>query len=121
MTTAFHVSQGGLGPAVDLTVNDAWGEHSRKQALVTAAIIDKHLSDGREWIIGGKEPTAADITLCTAMASGKSDDFKLVRNNTVTRGRPFYVVELTWCVCISRSAGPYTPLRVPGRTLAEMD
>jgi glutathione S-transferase len=80
MTTAFHVSQGGLGPAVDLTVNDAWGEHSRKQALVTAGIIDKHLSDGREWIVGGKEPTAADITLCTAMASGKSDDFKLVRS-----------------------------------------
>ena len=33
--------------------------------------LDKHLSDGRQWILGGNEPTFADITLCTALAFSK--------------------------------------------------
>jgi len=71
LTVAFHVLHNGLGPALELTSNPAWGEHCRKEALATAAMVDKHLSDGREWLIGGKEPTASDITLCTAIAFGK--------------------------------------------------
>lgn len=34
-------------------------------------MLDSHLSDGRDWIIGGTEPTFSDITLCIAIASGK--------------------------------------------------
>jgi len=33
--------------------------------------LDKHLSDGRKWILGGNEPTFADITLCVAIAFSK--------------------------------------------------
>lgn len=51
--------------------NVAWGEHCRKEALATAAMLDSHLSDGRDWIIGGTEPTFSDITLCIAIAFGK--------------------------------------------------
>lgn len=67
LTVAFHVLHQGLGPALELTHNPQWGEHCRKEALATAAMVDKHLSDGRNWIIGGNEPTFADITLCTAV------------------------------------------------------
>lgn len=31
--------------------------------------LDRHLSDGRQWVLGGNEPTFADITLCTAIVS----------------------------------------------------
>ncbi len=71
ITTYFHVQLQGLGPKIELTNNPQWGEHCRKEALSHAGMVNQHLSDGREWLIGGKEPTFADITLCTAIAFSK--------------------------------------------------
>lgn len=72
LTVMFHVTpETGLGRKLELTKNAAWGEHCRKEALATAAMLDRHLSDGRSWLIGGNEPTFADITLCTAIAFSK--------------------------------------------------
>jgi glutathione S-transferase len=34
-------------------------------------MLDKHLSDGRSWILGGPEPTLSDATLCVGIALGK--------------------------------------------------
>lgn len=34
-------------------------------------MLDKHLSDGRKWVLGGDEPTFCDTTLCAAIAFGK--------------------------------------------------
>ena len=48
-----------------------WGEHSRKEALSHAAFVNTHLSDGRDWLLGGDEPTFAGITLATAIAFSK--------------------------------------------------
>lgn len=47
IVTAFHVLHQGLGPKLELTSNPAWGEHSRKVALAHAALVDRHLADGR--------------------------------------------------------------------------
>lgn len=58
----------GLGLKQELTGNPTWGEHCRKQALAHASLVNQHLSDGRKWLLGGKAPTFADITLCTAIA-----------------------------------------------------
>ena len=33
--------------------------------------MDRHLSDGREWLIGGAAPKFADVTLCVAIAFSK--------------------------------------------------
>lgn len=71
ITTMFHVLHQGLGPKLELTSNPAWGEHCRKEALAHAALVDRHLSDGRDWLLGGPEPTFADITLATAIAFSK--------------------------------------------------
>lgn len=71
IVTAFHVMHQGLGPKLELTTNHAWGEHCRKQALAHAALVDRHLSDGRAWLLGGDAPTFADITLATAIAFSK--------------------------------------------------
>lgn len=71
VVTAFHVLHTGLGFKLELTKNEAWGEHCRKEALAHAALVNKHLSDGREWLLGGDEPTFADMTLCTAIAFSK--------------------------------------------------
>ena len=71
ITTAFHVLHTGLGFKLELTKNEAWGEHCRKEALAHAALVNKHLSDGREWLLDGDEPTFADMTLCTAIAFSK--------------------------------------------------
>ena len=60
-----------LGFKLELTKNEAWGEHCRKEALAHAALVNKHLSDGRAWLLGGDEPTFADITLATAIAFSK--------------------------------------------------
>lgn len=68
IVTMFHVGLPGLGPKLDLTSNPQWGEHCRKEALAHAALVGRHLSDGREWLIGGAAPTFADITLCVAIA-----------------------------------------------------
>jgi glutathione S-transferase len=57
IVTAFHVLHQGLGPKLELTTNHAWGEHSRKEALSHAALVNQHLSDGRDWLLGGDEPT----------------------------------------------------------------
>ena len=67
----FHAMHTGLGFEIELTHNPQWGEHSRKEALSHAALVDRHLSDGRDWILGGDEPTFSDITLCTAIAFSK--------------------------------------------------
>lgn len=42
-----------------------------KRALAHAALVDKHLSDGREWLTGGAVPTFADVALCVAIAFSK--------------------------------------------------
>lgn len=71
IVTMFHVMHEGLGPKLELTRNPQWGEHCRKEALAHAGLVDRHLSDGRAWMLGGDEPTFADITLCTAIAFSK--------------------------------------------------
>ena len=71
IVTMFHVMHEGLGAKLELTHNRQWGEHCRKEALAHAALVDRHLSDGRPWMLGGDEPTFADITLCTAIAFSK--------------------------------------------------
>jgi len=71
IVTMFHVLHNGLGPKLELTSNHAWGEHCRKEALAHAGLVNQHLSDGREWILGGDEPTFADITMATAIAFSK--------------------------------------------------
>jgi len=71
IVTNFHVTHQGLGPKLELTHNPQWGEHCRKTALAHAALVNRHLSDGREWLLGGKEPTFSDITMCVAIAFGK--------------------------------------------------
>ena len=71
IVTMFHVQHQGLGPKLELTHNPQWGEHCRKEALSHAALVDRHLADGRAWILGGENPTFADITLCTAIAFSK--------------------------------------------------
>ena len=71
IVTMFHVMHEGLGSKLELTHNRQWGEHCRKEALAHAALVDRHLSDGRLWMLGGDEPTFADITLCTAIAFSK--------------------------------------------------
>lgn len=71
ITTMFHVLHQGLGPKLELTHNPAWGEHCRKEAIAHAALVDRHLSDGRDWLLGGDAPTFADMTLCTAIAFSK--------------------------------------------------
>ena len=68
--TMAHVSHALLGPKVELTHNPQWGEHARKQALAGAAQVDQLLSDGRQWLLNGAEPTFADITLCATIACG---------------------------------------------------
>jgi glutathione S-transferase len=60
-----------LGFKLELTKNEAWGEHCRKEALAQAALVNRHLSDGRQWLLGGDEPTFADITLAVAIAFSK--------------------------------------------------
>lgn len=71
IVTMFHVLHKGLGPKLELTHNPQWGEHCRKEALSHAALVDRHLSDGRPWLLGGDNPTFADITLCTAITFSK--------------------------------------------------
>ncbi|MGI4983130.1 MAG: glutathione S-transferase family protein [Janthinobacterium lividum] len=71
IVTMFHVMHQGLGPKLELTSNPQWGEHCRKEALAHAALVDRHLSDGREWLLGGAAPTFADVTLCVSIAFSK--------------------------------------------------
>ena len=71
IVTNFHVQHAGLGPKLELTHNPQWGEHCRKEALAHAALVNRHLSDGRQWLLGGTEPTFSDMTLCVAVAFGK--------------------------------------------------
>lgn len=71
ITTMFHVLHVGLGPRLELTRNAAWGEHCREEALAHAGLVDRHLSDGREWLPGGDAPAFADMTLATAIAFSK--------------------------------------------------
>ena len=71
IVTMFHVMHQGLGFKLELTSNPQWGEHCRKEALAHAGLVDRHLADGRQWILGGDEPTFADITLCVAIAFSK--------------------------------------------------
>ena len=71
IVTAFHVLHQGLGPKLELTSNAAWGEHSRKVAVAHSGLVDRHLADGRDWLLGGDQPTFSDITLATAIAFSK--------------------------------------------------
>lgn len=71
IVTMFHVLRNGLGDKLELTSNHAWGEHCRKEALAHASLVNQHLSDGRQWMLGGDEPTFSDITLATAIAFSK--------------------------------------------------
>lgn len=77
LTTLFHVSHQGLGPKLALRSNPQWGEHCRKEALSHAALVDRHLGEGRTWPKGAPGCLAArirpspTITLCTAIAFSK--------------------------------------------------
>ena len=71
IVTASHVLHQALDPKLKLTENRAWGEHCRKEALAHAALVDRYLSDGRDWLLGGEEPTFSDMMLCTAIAFSK--------------------------------------------------
>jgi len=71
IVTAFHVLHQGLGPKLELTSNPAWGEHCRKEALAHAGLVNQHLSDGRDWMLGGDAPTFSDMTLAVAIAFSK--------------------------------------------------
>jgi glutathione S-transferase len=72
IVTAFHVLHQGLGSKLERTHDPARGEHSRTVALAHAALVDRHLSDGRPWLLGGDQPTFSDITLATAIGFSKS-------------------------------------------------
>lgn len=71
IVTMFHVANEGLGHKLELTHNLEWGQTCRKEALSSAALVDRHLSDGRDWLLGGEEPTFGDIMLCVAIAFSK--------------------------------------------------
>jgi glutathione S-transferase len=71
IVTMFHVLHTGLGFKLEPTHNAAWGEHCRKEALGHASLVNQHLADGREWLLGGAAPTFADMTLATAIAFSK--------------------------------------------------
>ncbi|GAA5839917.1 hypothetical protein JCM5353_007230 [Sporobolomyces roseus] len=90
LTTAFHVLHEGLGHKLELTKNEEWGRHCRREAIATAGMLDRHLSDGRQWVLGGNEPTFADITLCTAIAFSK---FPTMNTDLTER---FEHLELFW-------------------------
>ncbi|GAA5830767.1 hypothetical protein JCM3766R1_003419 [Sporobolomyces carnicolor] len=90
LTVAFHVLHQGLGHKLELVKNEEWGRHCRREAIATAGMLDKHLSDGRKWILGGEEPTFADITLCVAIAFSK---FKVMDTDLTER---FEYLEYFW-------------------------
>lgn len=71
LTTMFHVLTDGLGFKLEPVRNVEWGQYCRLQAQVHAGKVDAHLADGRDWLLGGSEPTFADITLCTTIAFSK--------------------------------------------------
>lgn len=71
IVTMFQVQHQGLGPKLEPTHNPQWGEHCRKEAIVHAGLVDRHLADGRGWLLCGPQPTFAEITLCTAIAFSK--------------------------------------------------
>jgi len=62
-TITSKVLHQGLGPDLELTKNEAWGEHCRKEALAMGAQMNQHFSDGRSWVLGGNEPTVSIIRL----------------------------------------------------------
>ncbi|GAA5937833.1 glutathione S-transferase family protein [Sporobolomyces koalae] len=90
LTVAFHVLHQGLGHKLELVKNEEWGRHCRREAIATAGMLDKHLSDGRKWILGGNEPTFADITLCVAIAFSK---FRVMDTDLTER---FEYLEYFW-------------------------
>ena len=47
------------------------GAAARPIRLAHAALVDRHLADGREWLLGGEQPTFSDITMATAIAFSK--------------------------------------------------
>ncbi len=71
LTTMFHVLTEGLGFKLEPVHNAEWGQYCRLQAQIHAGKVDAHLADGRDWLLGGTEPTFADITLCTTIAFSK--------------------------------------------------
>ena len=71
IVTAFHVLHQGLGPKARADHQPAWGEHCRKEALAHAGLVNQHLSDGREWMLGGDAPTFSDMTMAVAIAFSK--------------------------------------------------
>ena len=96
ITTMFHVMHRGLGPKLELTENRAWGEHCRKEAIAHSGLVDRHLADGRDWLLGGAEPTFADMTLCTAIAFSK---FPV---NATPLDERFEQLDRFWRRCIAR-------------------
>ena len=71
LVTTFHVTHAGLGYKLELTHNAEWGEYCRKDAIANTALVNRHLSDGRQWLLGGDAPTFSDMTMCVAIAFGK--------------------------------------------------
>ena len=86
----FHVLHTGLGFKLEPTHNPQWGEHCRKEAFRLTGLIDRHLSDGRDWMLGGEQPTFADTTLCAAIA------FSKFPTNNVPLDEPFEYVSAFW-------------------------
>src|SRR6202795_3153174 len=41
------------------------------QGAIAPALVNQHLSDGRDWILGGDAPIFSDITMATAIAFSK--------------------------------------------------
>ena len=90
IVTMFHVLHQGLGFKLEPTHNRQWGEHCRKEAFKHAAMVDRHLADGRDWLTGGDAPSFADTTLCTAIA------FSKFPTNDVPLDEPFEHIAAYW-------------------------
>ena len=71
IVTIFHAMHEGLGFETDLTHDQQWGEYCRMECALPRRTVGHHLSDGRDWSLGGDEPTFPDVTLCAAIAFSK--------------------------------------------------
>ncbi|GAA5989249.1 hypothetical protein JCM5350_005047 [Sporobolomyces pararoseus] len=87
LTVAFHVLHQGLGHKLELVKNEEWGPTLSSRGNRNCC---DHLSDGRKWILGGEEPTFADITLCVAIAFSK---YHIVDTDLTER---FEYIEYFW-------------------------
>lgn len=91
IVTMFHVMHQGLGFKLELTyTRNGANTAVKKEALSHAALVDRHLSDGSDWLLSGDAPTFADITLCTAIT------FSKYPTNNTPLDEPFEYIERIW-------------------------